>query len=179
MGVLTLASDLISVQALKGLGGTAGSTGETVTQGAITLVLGLAYFAAIFGILSRRFERQADVFGCRAVSCGNPYCPPHPDLYSRPDPSRIEGPLCPVGIRTFVNALKRVAALNRMEPEARSWRHGSINRRIEFLEGLEGKPQAERRFQIGVSWLRVGLALALIAGLFVAFKTGAIDHLGP
>jgi STE24 endopeptidase len=179
MGILTLASDLVSFHALRGLGGPAGSTGETVTQGTITLALGLAYFAAIFGYLSRRFERQADVFGCRAVSCGKLDCPPHPDLYSRPGATADDGPLCPVGIRIFVNALMTVAVLNGMEPSARSWRHGSINRRIAFLEGLEGKPQAERRFQIGVSWLRVGLAVALIAGLFVAFKTGAIDHLGP
>jgi STE24 endopeptidase len=84
-----------------------------------------------------------------------------------------------VGIRIFVDALTNVADLNGMEPSARSWRHGSIDRRVAFLQGLEGKPQAERRFQIGVIWLRVGLALALIAGLFVAFKTGAIDHLSP
>jgi STE24 endopeptidase len=179
MGILTLASDLVSFHAFKGLAGPAGSTGETFAQGSITLVLGLAYFAAIFGYLSRRFERQADVFGCRVVSCGKLNCPPHPDLYSRPGATAADGPLCPVGIRIFVNALMTVAELNGMEPAARSWRHGSINRRVAFLEGLEGKPQAERRFQIGVSWLRVGLALALIAGLLVAFKTGAIDHLGP
>jgi STE24 endopeptidase len=179
MGILTLASDLISIHALKGLTGPAGSTGESVAQRTVTLVLGLAYFAAIFGILSRRFERQADVFGCRAVSCGKLKCPPHPDLYSRSDIPAVEGPLCPVGIRIFVNALLTVAELNGIEPSAREWRHGSINRRVAFLEGLEGKPQAERQFQIGVSWLRVGLALALIAGLYVAFKTGAIEHLGP
>jgi STE24 endopeptidase len=179
MGVLTLASDLVSGPALQVWGGPAGSTGATVTQGAVTLVLGLAYFAAIFGVLSRRFERQADVFGCRAVSCGKLDCPPHPDLYSRPGALAVDGPLCPVGIRIFVNALMNVALLNGMEPDARSWRHGSITRRIAFLEGLEGKPQAERRFQSGVSWLRVGLALALISGLLLAFRTGAIDHLGP
>ncbi len=179
MGILTLASDLISIQALKGMGTPVGSTSETITQGTITLVLGLAYFAAIFGMLSRRFERQADVFGCRAVSCGKLDCPPHPDLYSKGGVTAVEGPLCPVGIRLFINALRTVATLNGMEPSARSWRHGSINRRIEFLEGLEGKPQAERRFQIGVSYLRIGLALALIAGLLVAFKTGAIEHFGP
>jgi STE24 endopeptidase len=179
MGILTVASDLVSIHALKGLGGPAGSPGETVAQGAITLALGLAYFAAIFGFLSRRFERQADVFGCRVVSCGKLDCPPHPDLYSRPGATADDGPLCPVGIRIFINALMTVAELNGMEPSARSWRHGSINRRIAFLEGLEGKPQAERRFQIGVSWLRVWLVFALTAGLYVAFKTGAIDHLGP
>ena len=72
-----------------------------------------------------------------------------------------------------------MALLNGMEPTARSWRHGSITRRVAFLEGLEGRPEAERRFQAGVSRLRVGLALALIAALVLAFRTGAIEHLGP
>ena len=179
MGVLTLASDFISGHTPIGLGGPAGSTAATVAQGTITLILGLVYFGLIFGVLSRRFERQADVFGCRAVSCGRPDCPPHPDLYSRPGITAVDGPLCPVGIRIFVNALMNVAVLNGMEPTARSWRHGSIARRIAFLEGLEGKPKLERRFQVGVSRLRLALALALIAGLFLAFQTGAIANLGP
>ena len=179
MGILTLTSDLISHHVLGGLGGPAGSTGSAVAQGTTTILLGVGYFAAIFGVLSRRFERQADVFGCRSVSCGRVDCPPHPDLDSRPGPRAVDGPLCPVGIRIFVNALANVAVLNGMEPTARSWRHGSITRRIAFLEGLEGKPRAERRFQAGVSRLRIGLALGLIAGLYLAFRTGAIDHLGP
>ncbi len=182
MGVLTLASDFVSAHALRALALTSvglGGSSSTVTQGAITLLLGLGYFGLIFGVLSRRFERQADVFGCRAVSCGRVDCPPHPDLYSRAGVEPIEGPLCPVGIRIFANALMNVALLNGMEPAARSWRHGSINRRIAFLEGLEGKPLAERKFQAGVVKLRVVLVLALIVGLVLAFKTGAIEHLGP
>ena len=179
MGVLALASEYVSAHALSALGYPGGSSAATIAQGTATLALGLTYFGTIFGVLSRRFERQADVFGCRAVSCGRLECPPHPDLYSRAGVAVDEGPLCPVGIRIFVNALMNVAVLNGMEPTARSWRHGSITRRIAFLEGLEGKPQAERRFQSGVSRLRVALVLALVAGLLLAFRTGAIDHIGP
>lgn len=179
MGVLTLASELASGPVLKGLGGLGGPTAASVAQGSVALVLGVAYFASIFGVLSRRFERQADVFGCRAVSCDRVDCPPHPDLYSVPAAAPASGPLCPVGIRIFVNALANVASLNGMEPAARSWRHGSIARRIAFLEGLEGKPEAERRFQGGVTRLRLFLALALIASLVLAFQTGAIENLGP
>jgi STE24 endopeptidase len=179
MGVLTLGSDLVYGHLLKDLGGLAGSTPAMVAQGAVALLLGVGYFAWIFGVLSRRFERQADVFGCRAVSCDRADCPPHPDLYSRPVAASAGGPICPVGIRIFVNALNNVAALNGMDPAARSWRHGSITRRVAFLEGLEGRPEAERRFQSGVSRLRIALALALIAALVLAFQTGAIEHLGP
>lgn len=181
MGILTLASDFVSGHALRALalGDPGDSSAGTVAQGAVTLTLGLAYFGLIFGVLSRRFERQADVFGCRAVSCGRVDCPPHPDLDSREGVELVDGPLCPVGIRIFVNALRNVAMLNGLDPLARSWRHGSIARRVAFLEGLEGKPLAERRFQASVSRLRAGLALALILGLVLAFRTGAIEHLGP
>ena len=34
-----------------------------------------SYIFVVFGFLSRRCERQADVYGCRAVSCVRPDCP--------------------------------------------------------------------------------------------------------
>ena len=87
------------------------------------------------------------------------------------------GPLCPVGIRIFAAALANVAMLNGMERRKRSWRHGSIQRRIEFLEGLVGRPESERRFQIGVSRLRVAVALVLIVSVALAVASGSIEHL--
>ncbi len=136
------------------------------------------YFLLIFGFLSRRFERQADVYGCRAVSCGRLGCPPHADLNAMSHSAPAESTdLCPVGIRIFANALSNVAMLNGMEPAARSWRHGSIRRRIAFLEGLEGKPDIERRFQTRVHWLRLSLALVLIIALITAVSTGAMAQL--
>jgi STE24 endopeptidase len=140
---------------------------------AVMLFLSL-YFLLIFGHVSRRFERQADVFGCRTVSCGQVACPPHADPDSPHSSISATGPLCPVGIRIFANALANVASLNGMEPGARSWRHGSIRRRIAFLESLEGRPEVERRFQAGVGRLR--LALVLIAALVYAVAS-SIDQL--
>jgi STE24 endopeptidase len=64
-----------------------------------------------------------------------------------------------------------------MEHGMRSWRHGSINRRIAFLASLEGQPEAERCFQAGVSRLRLGMALVLIAVMAYAVANGAIDQL--
>ncbi len=127
------------------------------------------YFLVVFGYLSRRFERQADVFGCRAVSCDRSDCPPHVDQNGSPVETVSEpAGLCPVGIRIFSNALASVAELNGMKPSARSWRHGSIERRIAFLQGLEGRPDAVRKFQAGVTRLRFGLALTLLLASIAA-----------
>jgi len=137
------------------------------------------YVLVVFGHLSRRLERQSDVFGCRAVSCGRPDCPPHPDLNAPPidgPPPALADP-CPVGIRTFANALANVAALNGTPPGARSWRHGSIRSRIRFLEGLEGRPEAHRRFQAEVVRLRIALALLLGAAFAAAWHSGALQDL--
>ncbi len=63
----------------------------------------VGYIFVVFGFLSRRCERQADVFGCRAVSCGDPDCRTHAE-----ETSLVAGgkALCPTGIRTFVRARK-------------------------------------------------------------------------
>ena len=153
-----------------------GLAATAIQAGATLLTFGL-YFGVVFGLVSRRFERQADVFGCRAVSCGELDCPPHVDIDRRAGPIPKDVAICPVGIRIFANALSNVAALNGMEPAARSWRHGSIARRIAFLEGLEGKPEAERRFQVGVGRLRLTMGLALLAVVLIALSTGAIGRL--
>jgi STE24 endopeptidase len=159
-------------------GGWAATAVLCVEAGVALVCLGL-YFYLLFGYLSRRFERQADVYGCRAVSCGRMSCPPHAELLDggASSPARVPPVLCPVGIQTFASALSEVAALNGLEPAARSWRHGSILRRIAFLQGLEGRPEAERRFQDSVRRLRLGLAVGLLAALAAAAATGAFEKL--
>lgn len=141
---------------------------DTLLEAAAVLSAVGLYFLVVFGHVSRRFERQADVFGCRAVSCGQPDCPPHGDAPGLAAAAPSPGVLCPIGIRIFASALQNVAVLNGMETRARSWRHGSIARRIAFLEGLEGRPEALRRFETGVSRLRVVMALGLAAAVVIA-----------
>jgi STE24 endopeptidase len=175
----------IGVMALVGVGIdgylTVGSLGWNSTTvevvKAATALAGVGlYFLLVFGSLSRRFERQADVFGCRAVSCGRPGCPPHADLNGHAGAVAETGDLCPVGIGIFTHALAEVAERNGMEPSALSWRHGSITRRIAFLKGLEGHPEAERRFQDGVRRIRLALAGLLVAALALAIRTGALNQ---
>ena len=132
-----------------------------VAQGAGILGIWGVYFFLVFGYLSRQFERQADLFGARAVSCGRKDCPPHLDLNAPGVPEGPPGELCPMGLRTFADALANVAALNGMSPRASSWRHGSIARRIAFLHRLESRPEGASRFEASVLRLRWAMAIVL------------------
>jgi STE24 endopeptidase len=145
--------------------------GDMVEGVALLGVLGL-YFWIVFGRLSRRFERQADVFGSKVVSCDLAACPPHKDL-DHDQSARLavggDPALCPVGIRIFADALAGVARGNGLDPAGRSWRHGSIASRISFLEGLEQQPEGERAFQRSVRRLRIGLGVVLVLAIVLSF----------
>src|SRR5207248_939143 len=62
-----------------------------------------AYIFVVFGFLSRRCERQADLYGCRAVSCTGGDCLGHES--GRPLSEGGQA-LCPTRIRTFIEALE-------------------------------------------------------------------------
>lgn len=175
LGILALVADGIAgmwrwIPSLPWLAALMPAGTEQVAQEAAVLAsLGL-YFWFVFGHLSRRFERQADVFGSKVVSCEQPECPPHIDLdTSAAAAARKAGtlPLCRTGLRTFADALAIVAQCNGMEFARRSWRHGSIASRIGFLERLQHEPALERRFQREVWGLRCALAAALVLALIV------------
>jgi Zn-dependent protease with chaperone function len=144
----------------------------------ILLIAGYIFF--VFGFLSRRCERQADVYGCRAVSCDNPNCTRHDDRTNYPEQAKG---LCATGIRTFVRALERVGHINGhiADDEERSvvgswlkglfawlksWQHSTMPSRVSFLMSLIGHPEKERRFQRTVLVLRWLLMLALAAALY-------------
>jgi STE24 endopeptidase len=126
------------------------------------------YIFVVFGFLSRRCERQADVFGCRAVSCSRADCMAHEG-----DLALASGgtALCPTGIRTFIGALEKVAEINgisRSRPGwLQSWLHSTFARRIDFLERILADPATEVRFQRGVRRVKwtLGLGLAVALGI--------------
>jgi len=107
-----------------------------------------AYIFLVFGFLSRRCERQADIYGCRAVSCQRAVCDGHVNGHPLPQGA---GGLCPTGIHTFIQALEKVALLNGISRDKpgflQSWQHSTIARRVNFLQSLLIDPKAERRFQ--------------------------------
>jgi STE24 endopeptidase len=119
-----------------------------------------------FGFLSRRCERQADLFGCRAVSCDDPQCTGHTSQTTLTPDGRG---LCPTGIRTFIRALDRVGAVNgisRGKPGwLQSWLHSTIARRVTFLEEVIADRNLAVRFQRRVALVKWGLIAGLVAVL--------------
>ncbi|HZT78746.1 MAG TPA: M48 family metallopeptidase [Gemmataceae bacterium] len=121
-----------------------------------------AYIFLVFGFLSRRCERQADIYGCRAVSCSRPDCGGHAEGAELAAGGRG---LCPTGIRTFIEALEKVARLNGIHRDRpgffQSWQHSTIARRVEFLQRMLADPTLEPRFQRRVALVKWGLLVAL------------------
>ena len=140
------------------------------------LLIGVYIFVA-FGFLSRRCERQADLFGCLVASA---------DFGGRG--------LNAAGIETFVSALERVSRLNGMPrpaeagggpdpPGARpgrvgtllrrglswlnAWQHSTVPRRVAFLRRLTEDPGLATRFQRGLALIKWGVILGL-GGMVVA-----------
>src|SRR5207245_2516160 len=90
--------------------------GARVPAAAIELLFlawGIFFWAGLFGWVSRRFESEADLAAARLAPAADP--PPYG------------------AARKMAEALARVAELNRVPPWAWSWRHFSIERRIDIL----------------------------------------------
>ena len=108
------------------------------------LALIAVYIVVVFGYISRRCERQADVYGSRATSCA-----------------------------AFIGALEKVAHLNGIPRDKpgwlSSWQHGTIAQRVAFLEQLDANHHVETRFQRRLGMLKWSMALGLAGVLGVSF----------
>lgn len=137
-----------------------------------------AYVFVVFGFLSRRCERQADVFGCRAVSCPRPFCLGHQGGVELAPNGRG---LCPAGIRTFIQALEKVAISNGISRDRpgflQSWQHSTIARRVEFLHRVMTEPELERKFQRRVFVVKCLMLFSLVALLAVLVSVVGWDKL--
>jgi STE24 endopeptidase len=136
----------------------------------------LLKWGVLFGWLSRRFERQADVFGVRTLAlsglpCAQP-CLVH-GAGDDPAPAPQRGPLCTTAAHVFSEALHEVAVLNGIRPEARSWRHSSISSRSRFVQELAQQPDRLRRFE-----RRVGAAKAVVLVAAAVCAAWAAHDLG-
>ncbi|MCB9858106.1 MAG: M48 family metalloprotease [Phycisphaerales bacterium] len=138
-----------------------------VDPGALQLVglvslLGMWLFG--FSWLSRKFERQADLYGVRCVT---------PDIKSCTQRCPVHGEqrragLCVTAVHLFGNTLGRIADLNGIPREAPSWRHGSIQSRCELLEQFAGDAEALAGFDRYVFGIKWALMICGLIGTIVA-----------
>jgi STE24 endopeptidase len=104
-------------------------------------VVGLGVFISVFGFLSRRFERQADVYAARTI-----------EKNATPmitEPKALENGsnhVGPHGAEVFSSALHRVAIVNNIPIRARNFTHGSIAARMSYLREIANDPQDTGRF---------------------------------
>jgi len=136
----------------------------------------IAIFFGIFGVLSRRFERQADVFAARTIqefsenagSIGvtSPIVPA-----TAPVPAVAGSPQSYVGeygAAVFASALHRVAIVNNIPVRARNFSHGSIAARMKYLYDLSTDPARTGRFDRAMMAIYATLVIALVLSIAAA-----------
>lgn len=114
---------------------------------AALFALGAAMWIGGFGWVSRRIERQADTFAVQ-------------HLAREQDPTRADPVIDSRSAGVMVAALGEVARLNHMPANRRSWRHGSIATRQDYLRNLVGT----RASAASVDREMTLVKLAIIAG---------------
>lgn len=111
-----------------------------------------------FGWLSRRFERQADTFAVQALS-------------------QATGELVsPGAVDAMRGALASVARFGGVDPERRSWRHGSIEWRRRYLAGLVGRPVDRLPIDRIVARLKLATAAGLVAAGALLWREMSSEH---
>jgi len=135
----------------------------------------VAAFLGLFGWISRRFERDADVRAILHSGCPEGHCQPGCPLYDLRQAEQGQNPggnprdrLCPPAVRCFVGALTRIGSLNAIPRRARSWRHSSIASRTELLYRLACEPGGLHRFQRLIRLVKLCIWTAVIAGVLGA-----------
>lgn len=122
----------------------------------IIIVTSIVSVALTFGWVSRRFEWQADAFAVQHLSrAGDPHTPDVP-------PSDV---VTPESIQAMATALLDVALVNGMNPNAFTFRHGSIATRVKKLRDLAGSPVAAAPIDRHVLAIKWSAAVILILGI--------------
>jgi STE24 endopeptidase len=158
---------------------------------------GFFWVLLLFGFLSRRFERQADVFAARTMQSMQPGALP---AASAPTPTGDGGAVAleyaprsyvgTYGATLFASALQRVAAINNMPTGsyrrwegglrkrfaflmerasdlAHHWLHGSINERQTYLQRISAN--AAQTFRFDRFMFRLSLTLLFLLAASSAF----------
>ncbi|MDY7109298.1 MAG: M48 family metallopeptidase [Planctomycetota bacterium] len=123
-------------------------------EGAATGVAALLALIA-FGWISRRFERQADTFAVQHLS------------RTGDDEADIPGDGQTVTAEAAFalhSALQTIARLNTVDPRRRSWRHGSIAWRQQYLNAIIGRPLDALPIDRFIRRLKLAVIVVLVLG---------------
>ncbi len=134
----------------------------------ILQLVGLAILLALwlfgFGWISRRFERQADLFGVRCVTPDVRQCLNRCPVHGQPPSAGV----CVTAANLFGRTLSKIAGLNGIPRSAPSWRHGSIESRCRLIELFAADIGAVQRFDRQLVLLKAGLIAASLVGTIAA-----------
>ncbi|MFQ5429683.1 MAG: M48 family metallopeptidase [Phycisphaerae bacterium] len=120
----------------------------------------LAMWLFGFSWLSRKFERQADLFSVRCVTPDIRRCVAACPVHGE----RRSAGLCISAANLFGRTLGKIADLNGIPREAPSWRHGSIESRCRLIESFATDNAALVRFDRKLLRIKIGLiVIALVA----------------
>lgn len=103
------------------------------------LWLAVPYFYITLGYFSRRFERQADIAGCRATASFVP--DPASSLLDESSIAESITLRMREGTLLFLGAMRKVTLINGMDGSHWSWRQGRLSDRLIFLEELAISPE--------------------------------------
>ena len=115
----------------------------------LQLAVVFAVIFVLFGWMSRRFERQADTFAVQHLSAES-------DGSGRIDEDSA---------MAMAGALDSIASLQAIDPRRRSWRHGSIAWRCEYLRALVERPEDIRSIHRTMLLIRVVCAGIVAIGI--------------
>lgn len=162
-------------------------TDENLLQ-VVLLIGGVGWFWVLFGLLSRRFERQADVYAARTMQLIEPpvmtglselglseALASMPKTVSVPPVlqpvekqrawARLNSFVGPYGATIFASALLRVAQVNNIPTRRREWLHGSIASRMRFIKSIATDPARTRAFDRAMMNVYLLLLLAFCASI--------------
>jgi len=129
----------------------------------IAVILGTLWFL-IFGWVSRRFERQADVHAAKSIAWQSPVAVEEgQNNISLQENSCVQNnTLDYYGASVTAHALERIAMLNGMSIHTKSWRHSSIASRMDFLRNLASRPGLLKRFENILRWIKIVIVISVL-----------------
>ena len=135
------------------------------------MIVGIMIY--VFGIVSRHFERQADVYGALALEQVSKHrllqlSEAEVSALDKVNIKDCHDYLGSHGARVMASALENIGHLNGISIYSRSWRHSSLATRITHLSFLSREHGALRRFMTTVGVIKGGIVLALLITIAVS-----------